>query len=408
MYYKQSNRILKITEPTLSFLFLGLLAFFSHIVSPTYEYMLLVFLVMIFSNRYGIYIAFLSLAESIVYTLVAGYVRGLPIPTFFYSLDQWGRWLFLFLVAVCCGAFSTGQRERYEDAHHINDELLSENEQLKETVGELNETRLKLKEKVLESDNQLSKIFHIFKALNHEQPEIVLDAGLSVVREYLNAKKTGIYYVGNSGKTLRLKLSSEHDTTVLPQTIFVESAPNVIRLALEKESALFRTREDPENAPVLVGPVVFKNEVRYLIVLNEIEFADVSSQNFELFVWLLKWMGDRLENAVDLYQANIDNRKFAGTDIFIASEFKHLLNIEKERKRVLNYPYVYFELPIAEQDLRTVDPVLKTQLREIDYVGYDMERYSIMILLPGTDEKYKPLIEKRLSDALSGKIGVIE
>ena len=72
---------------------------------------------------------------------------------------------------------STAQKERYEDVHMINNELKAENKELKYVVKQLDETRITLRSRVLESNNHLSKMYHMFKALNHTHPEIVLDEG---------------------------------------------------------------------------------------------------------------------------------------------------------------------------------------------------------------------------------------
>ncbi|TGA98458.1 nucleoside-diphosphate sugar epimerase [Sporolactobacillus shoreae] len=373
-----------------------------------FEYLVLVFLVMIFSNRYGIYIGLLAFLESVCYTLSKGVFTGQPILPYFYLQTQWFQWLFLLVTAICCGLWSTSQRERYEDLHHNNEELQSENQDLKETVSLLDETRKELKSKILESDNQLSKIYNIYKALSHNHPEIVLDESIRVMKEYLHASKIGIYFVGNSEMTLRLKLSSEHDSEILPQTIFAEHAPEVILKSLKQKKAFFRSRKDPVKAPILAGPVVFQDEVRYLIVLGQIDFDTISSQNFELFVWMLKWMGDRLANASGIYQSSINKRKYEGTNIYLASEFNYLLEIEKKRHEQLNYPYVSFECHLEKYNLAEVDDILKKQLREIiDYVGFDMENQKLMILLPGTDEQYRKAIERRIQKALLGYAEVI-
>lgn len=400
MYYKQSNRIIKYIEPIICLLLYGLVVHYFQLPSGIFHYLGLVFIVMAFSVRYGLYPGLAVFFETVIYTLIDSGTLRTPVIVNFYTTSQWFQWLFLALVAIFCGLMSTSARKKYEDVFQNNTELNTENKELKTTVNLLNDTREKLKNKILESDSQLSKIFEIYKALNHDHPEIVLDESISVMKTYLNAAKIGIYYVGNKGQTLRLKLGSEPDPHSLPQTIFAEQAPDVIRTALTQKRAVFRSRRDPEDAPVLAGPIIFNEQIRYLVILGSIDFESVTSQNFELFVWMLKWISDRLEHATNLNLAELSKRRYTHTNILYAPEFNYLLELEEKRDQSLNYPHVFIEFYLEESELTEADRVLAGQLRDIDILGYDADKQLLLILLPGTDPKYKTAIEKRLLKAL--------
>ncbi len=71
----------------------------------------------------------------------------------------------------------------------INNELKAENKELKYVVKQLDETRITLRSRVLESNNHLSKMYHMFKALNHTHPEIVLDEGNKCIKNVFRSKK---------------------------------------------------------------------------------------------------------------------------------------------------------------------------------------------------------------------------
>ncbi|MGP7819541.1 nucleoside-diphosphate sugar epimerase [Niallia sp. 01092] len=401
MYYQQSNLARKLIEATFAFLLLGITSQVFHVVTPSYEYLLLVFIVMLFSIRYGIYLAIFSFIEAFLYTIVIGLLREEAVILYFYSVNQWVHWFFLFSVSICCGFFSTSYKERYEDVHLNKNELEAENEELKNTVEHLNESRIKLKSSMLESDNQLSKLFYMFKELNHSHPEVLLDEGLNVLKEYFNAKRIGIYYVNSTRQTLRLKLRSEGKGKALPATIFVEKGPAVIKNALTHGRAFFRTIEDPDDAPLLVGPVINQDQIQYVIVLDDIEFSNVTSQQFELFVWFLRWMGDRLGHALDTWKMDISSRTIPGTVVYHASEFHRLVAIEKKRQKILDYPYSYLTMKVPESSLKEISKLVKQQLRDIDYLGYSMEEQILMILLPCTEEKHISVIEERVWKAVS-------
>ena len=156
-----------------------------------------------------------------IYIFVSGIYKEDDILLYFYSLDYWINWIFLLVISLCCGLMSTAQKERYEDVHMINNELKAENKELKYVVKQLDETRITLRSRVLESNNHLSKMYHMFKALNHTHPEIVLDEGINVLKMYFE-QKIGIYHVDNNKQSLRIKLRAETGKNTLPQSIFVK------------------------------------------------------------------------------------------------------------------------------------------------------------------------------------------
>lgn len=189
MHYRQSNIFQKMIEPTILFIALFFLSILTDFLTPTYEYFLLLFITLIISSRYGISIALFAFLEAMIYIFISGIYKENDVLLYFYSLDYWISWIFLLVISLCCGLMSTAQKERYEDVHMINNELKAENKELKYVVKQLDETRITLRSRVLESNNHLSKMYHMFKALNHTHPEIVLDEGMNVLKMYFGAKK---------------------------------------------------------------------------------------------------------------------------------------------------------------------------------------------------------------------------
>ncbi|MGE6538815.1 GAF domain-containing protein [Bacillus luti] len=406
MHYKQSNLFMKLIEPTILFIALFVLSILTDFFTSTHEYFILLFITLIISSRYGISIALFTFLESIVYIFVSGIYKGDDILLYFYSSDHWISWIFLLVVSLYCGLMSTSQKERYEDIHMVNTELQSENKELKYVIKQLDETRVTLRSRVLESNNHLSKMYHMFKALNHTHPEIVLDEGMNVLKTYFGAKKIGIYHVDNNKQSLRIKLRSETGENTLSQSIFVKNASSVIKNALAHNRPFFRTEEDFQDAPLLVGPVLFQDNVQYIIILDEIEFSKITSEQFELFTWYLRWMGDRLQNASNIWISSQEERTFPNTSIYYEDEFEHLLKIEQKRYETLSYPYSYFEFHASQDSLQVINTILKTHLRNIDIFSYSTVHQKIMILLPGTEEKFLLQVKTRIQNALSAE-GVI-
>ncbi|MBK5491816.1 nucleoside-diphosphate sugar epimerase [Bacillus sp. TH13] len=403
MYYKQYSLFPKMIEPTILFIALFLLSMLTDFLTPMYEYFIILFITLIISSRYGISIALFVFLEALVYIFINGIYKGHDILLYFYSSDYWMSWIFLLIISLYCGLMSTSQKERYEDIHMINNELKAENKELKYVMKQLDETRITLRSRVLESNNHLSKMYHMFKALNHTHPEIVLDEGMNVLKMYFGAEKIGIYHVDNNKQSLRIKLRSETGKNTLPQSIFVKDASLVIKNAITHNRPFFRTDEDSQDAPLLVGPVLFQDNAQYIIILDEIEFSKVTSEQFELFTWYLRWMSDRLQNASNLWLSSQEDRTFPKTSIYYENEFEHLLKIEKKRYKTLSQPYSYFEVNAPQDSLEIINSILQENLRDIDLLGYNVSEQKIMILLPGTEEKFLQQVQTRIQNALSSK-----
>lgn len=117
-------------------------------------------------------------------------------------------------------------------------------------------------------------------------------------------------------------------------------------------------------------------------------------------------MGDRLQNASNLWLSSQEDRTFPKTSIYYEDEFEHLLKIEKKRYETLSYPYSYFEFNAPQDYLGMINSILKDHLRDIDIFGYSTTEQKIMILLPGTEEQFCIQVQTRIQNALSSK-GVI-
>ncbi|CKF96730.1 Uncharacterised protein [Streptococcus pneumoniae] len=117
-------------------------------------------------------------------------------------------------------------------------------------------------------------------------------------------------------------------------------------------------------------------------------------------------MGDRLQNASNLWLSSQEDRTFPKTSIYYEDEFEHLLKIEKKRYETLSYPYSYFEFTVPQDSLEMINSILKDHLRDIDIFGYSTTEQKVMILLPGTEEKFLLPVKTRIQNALSSK-GVV-
>ncbi|KEK20306.1 nucleoside-diphosphate sugar epimerase [Bacillus manliponensis] len=406
MYYKQPSILHKLIEPTIVFLALAMSSISFNLFTPIYEYFILLFILLFFANHYGIKISLFVFLEIVIYVLLVGTYKGENILLYFFSLEYWLSGLFLLIICIYVGSMSTSHKEKYRNISKKNTKLQDDNKHLQQTVKQLNEVRVALRSRAIESDNHLSKMFHMFKSLNNTHPEIVLDEGMNILKTYFGAKKIAIYYVDDNKQSLRIKLRLETGEQSFPQSILVNTTSQVIKNALAYNKPFFRTNNDFDYAPLLVGPISVQKQIRYLVVLDEIEFSKLTSDQFELFIWYLRWMGDTLQYASNAWLEEKHTRTFPNTNLYRATEFKHLLHIEQKRFKTLAHPYSYFEIQLCNPPLLKLNAILTANLREIDIFGYDLEEQKLMVLLPGTEEQFLPRVKERVIKAVASEMKV--
>ncbi|WP_046181224.1 hypothetical protein [Domibacillus tundrae] len=404
MIYVQNKTWRTAVEPLAAFLALGILFYFSNgfFHQETVQLLAIAILVILFSSQYGIYSAIGVFVLSFLYRIMYGIATSEDILLYFVSREFMYETLFLAVSAVICGLYSTSRQERYKDIVDENTYIKREMGELTATVDQLNETKKVLKERLLENNNHLGTIYSMFKAINHQHPEVVLDRAIEVLKKDLGAKEVAVYSVNGDHSVLRLKVESSETKGRFQKSILDEKPP-VIERALSDGIPYFRMEADPQNAPMIAGPVFINDQIQYLIVADRLPFKEVTNHQFELFVWFIRWLGDRLDHAVEWWNDDVRKKTYEGTGIYYPSEMQHVLSIYETREKMFGFPFSYMELSVLTVNVYELQELLSKQLRQIckiDVVGFDRENAKLMIILPNTNAEESKIVLERIKQKI--------
>ncbi|MET3576621.1 hypothetical protein ACFFIY_08400 [Bhargavaea ullalensis] len=364
-------------------------------------FLLLSLFVMLFSLKYGIFAGIATFGLAVAFQIGLGLYRSEDVVLFFVSRNFMFETTFLAAVAGIAGVFSMNRKDRFADISERHDHLVKEKQELQETVKVLEESRQELKRRLLEHDSHLGTMYELFKAINHRHPEIVLDRALDVMKEHFGAKDAAVYYVDKTKSVLRLKVDTTGRSGIYRTTIREEKPP-VLRKALAEEFPQFRSAEDPADAPFLAGPVKVSGEIRFMLVAGPLPFDAVSSQQFDLFVWFVKWLGERMESADEWMESN-GERMHPGTAIYYSTEVPFLRQLCENRQKKYGVPYTYSEIPADGLSIYEVQEAVGKRVRElvkVDIVAFDEKRKVVHLLLPNTNKEEEQLVLERVQQGI--------
>ncbi|RWZ60553.1 hypothetical protein EQV77_04455 [Halobacillus fulvus] len=404
MVYSQSNVIRKIIELVL---IISILAF----LDQWFEWGALdwtldpfLFVVLLFSLRYGLNIGLFSYFMVLVYHMLDLYWSGGDLFLLFYDPREYTELLFLLFVTLACGLYSTSFRERYESLKYGKEEVEEENKELKEALEVLQESQRNMQSKVLESEHTLKRIYEVGKALDQPTPELIRNEAVQIVSKLFHAEEVAIYHVDSSKSALRLRVR-KGNKNVFPQTIFVDQATIYQRL-FQTKTINVRTVEDNDQSPVLAGPILYDHEVKEILVVNRLDFSRLTSYEIQVMSLVLDWMSNRMEKAVTAQWKEEEKNMHPGTRIYYKSAFDELVDLQEERRIDYDVPYAVIKVELDEFEHISVveaEILLRAYLREIDIMGYDEKTDIFYFLLPGTEEDKAGIVQERIDKVLKEK-----
>ncbi|MCA1022178.1 hypothetical protein [Halobacillus litoralis] len=408
MFYQQSSFIRKFIELILVFLVLGFL-------DQTLEWNMLewlfnpvFFAVLLFSLRYGLHLALLSFAAAFIYHVYDIYQRDGDLFLLFYDSSNYLSLLFLLVTAVISGLYSTSFRERYESQQYVLEETRDENEELKSSLSVLERSQRVMQAKVLDSEYTLSRIYEVGKTLDQPSPELVRNEAVTIIGDLFEAEDLAVYHVDSSKKSLRLRVR-KGNTERLPQTIFIDDAASIFSRSLRNKTITLKTVEDEAAAPVLIGPVVYNQDVREVLVIDQLDFAKLTKYEVQILSLVLDWMGNRIERAGEYLRKEEEQKMYPGTNIYYKEAFDELVQMQEKREEKYGVPFSVVAInvsPYREMSVVEAEIILRAYLRELDIMGYDQSNQYFYFLLPGTSTQNASIVEERIYKALETKGGI--
>ncbi|WP_281659167.1 hypothetical protein [Halobacillus sp. Cin3] len=408
MFYQQSSFIRKFIELILVFSVLGFLDqslewdMLEWTLNPVF------FAVLLFSLRYGLNFALLSFFAALIYHVYDIYQRDGDLFLLFYDPANYLSLLFLLLAGVITGLYSTSFRERYESQQYVLKETKDENEELKTSLTALERSQRVMQAKVLDSEYTLSRIYEVGKTLDQPSPELVRNEAVTIIGDLFEAEDLAVYHVDSSKKSLRLRVR-KGNTERLPQTIFIDDAASIFSRGLKNKTICLKTVDDEADAPVLIGPIVYNQDVREVLVIDQLDFAKLTKYEVQILSLVLDWMANRIERAGEYLRKEEEQKMYPGTSIYDKEAFDELVQLQEKRAEKYGVPYSVVSIdvsPYREMSAVEAEIILRAYLRELDIMGYDQTEQHFHFLLPGTSSENASIVEERIYKALDTKGGI--
>jgi polysaccharide biosynthesis protein PelD len=362
----------------------------------------LALIVLLFGIRYGI-------MSGILLAAVTSLVCLLPIleaDEDLYSYITYGDFslkaMMYVVVGYISGLFSTNYREKFADKEADLQDLEERLNQAVQTLHTVNETNDVLEKKILTSEMTLGNVYNMLRALDQDHIEMLVNEVAKTLETFYGAKTLGVYHVDNSFRSLRIKVRRGRED-LLPQTIFMDTAPQFFDRLWEKGNITIRRIED-ENAPLLAAPIKVNGDWKQVIIIQEMDLSKLGTEGLSLLQILIEIITDQLTKVSERTKETEKEMYYVGTTILKPFYFEERYEIEKARLEEFKVSYSTLRMDaisLREEELIVIDKELRSSLREVDIIGYFPKTNEILILLPATSEKHVNMIEGRVQDVLT-------
>jgi len=403
----QTKRRIILTEILVVFVVIFAVLFLD-VVPDVFVNYLLFLAVTLFGIRYGLLYGGISIIAAVLIYLYHQQKSGYDLILMIYQAEQMLPLIFLMMIGVITGLFRSSLNERYEDLLYQKIEVDDERKEMKETIDVFRNANEQLKKKVLESENNLATIYTMTQMLKKGQSEKILNEAAEIIRSHYGAEAFGLYHVDQSKKVLRMKVNMAVGNEKMPNSIFFESAPRMFERVLEDKGIFFRKADDDEsNTPLIAAPITIDHEVKFVLIVQKVDFYRMTSEGLEVLKWILQFIADPLANTMKQEEDLKGSAVVEGTSFYKMEFFEEYVSIEKEREELTKQPYTIFQSKIpgtSPELLQFLSKYLVKTLREIDVIGLDLESATVHFLLPGTDPGYAASIKKRIITSITSKV----
>ncbi|WP_423363854.1 hypothetical protein [Mycoplasma sp. P36-A1] len=252
------------------------------------EYYILLVSVVFFASYYGIYIGIIALSLSLASQMLLGITRHEDLLLYFWDSTYLFQLLTLVVLTYLCGSMATAKVEQKAYNKDENFELSLENSELKKAINQLNVTKDKLKNKVLVYDNQTGKMFDMLTTFQQTPNNNLQKTALEILSSELDFKDVVIYEQNNQSdnwKTAHLISDKEKQE--------IEISNKLIELMNEDRLPIVPLL-DNDTKTILLGPVYENDKLKYVIAIDDVDIANISSEHFTLFSMFTKIYGLRL------------------------------------------------------------------------------------------------------------------
>lgn len=382
-------------ENTLLFLFVSIIfstiPFFN--VSP---FLFGVFYIVFIGSIYGNPQSFLATIYAFLFLVISNLSIGRELISLLYDaifLFQISMFLFFGLVI----GYSTQRRNvKILEQQEVLDDFSKRYQFLEEVHSEVRQIKDELQQRLKNNEDSFGKIYSIIKELDDLEPEKIFTNTVKVVERLMGSNDVCIYLFNPYQTFLRLVAHSElQESRIHANSLRAEDTP-FVKYIMET-GGLYVNRTLQPGAPLLACPIYFNEELKAILMINQLPFEKLSTYHENLFIVIKQLIQTSLSRAFDYIKLTENQRYIDGTSILKEAKFDEIIQAKEQAKKLHQMPYVLLRVPVSQKLLKETAEAVHRLLRETDYLGYKNEQ--LHLLLSNTKESDLQAILKRFNQA---------
>ncbi|MBO2536273.1 NAD-dependent epimerase/dehydratase family protein [Rummeliibacillus suwonensis] len=338
------------------------------------------FYIMIMGALYGSKQSILSVGLSIGLLIVEKLSEGREFVSLLYDTSFFFQVSLFLFIGLVVGYTVQRKTNRLQEQQQKIDELKQRYHFLGGIHTEVREIKDELQLRLLNTEDSFGKIYSIVKELDELEPEKVFSNAVQVVQQIMDAEDVSIYVFNKNQTFLRLVANTNFLETSHKNSMKVEDTGYIQNLL--GTGGIFVNKELLPNTPIMAAPVYHNDQISAVIMIDRLNFQNVSLYHENLFKVTTELAGSALDKALSYIDAIEADRFIANTDVLKQDVFQKILESKREAREKYGMPYVVLEgeNPDTDTDLGAYSTKLSALLRETDYIG-QLDNHQVGVLL---------------------------
>lgn len=265
-------------------------------------------------------------------------------------------------------------------------------------LKEINDVNTMIKhqyeKRLISYKTSLPRLYAITNQLDSLEPEVLFSSIIKVLVDVLETDTVSVYSYDSRNGYARL-ISAKNEESILMGKSFKLSEYRALELKL-LENDIFIGNQWTNGSPAMAGPIFYKGNIIAIILIKSMSFESLNLYQVNLLRTLTSLISSSFIRAYQ-YEEKVHSEKYLNsTEILIASEFKHLVNIKLNDTEQSLAEYTLLKLNHTEDPISYYFKVVNL-FRTTDYFGLDSNN-CMHVLLRNTNAQDVSFVEKRLID----------
>ncbi|MBF0623407.1 MAG: GAF domain-containing protein [Magnetococcales bacterium] len=350
-------------------------------------------------------------------------VDNMPKPefgqdAFQYGLDLFRMPLLWVVTAVILGELRVRSlRERDTLVQELT-QSRSREQTITQAYQRLNATKERLETQVTGQMRTVVSSFKAAKAVEQQDPAMVLSGAADMVRSVMNPEKFSVYTLSKDGLEVTIRNGWTQEDNF--KESFDPGTPLFQAVVGSQRFLCLVNRQDRDlldDQGVLAGPLVSREtgNVTGMMKVENLGFLDLNLSTVENFKALCEWVGASHDTALRYQAARSDSVINHDHQLFSFGFFPRQVELMTNLGRRLNFEVTLLVIRVENPDDLTLEErkkipaaigaATKVVMRNTD-MAFDYERpgFEFALLLPATPEKNMSFVIAKMEEAIKGHV----